>query len=160
QRLSKEDLVDGQIDAVLAQTDVKFTIIPDNSNPLSAAVVINKITLADQTMVTSRQPEDIKGTRKVGGIDLNPAFLDLKIKRDGNGIPLPMMDQPMQELMQIEGFVPVIINVTPVQNLPMLLGMDVEPTTDDQNEGYAKLSFYRKVDVYEYKFVGREIADV
>jgi len=109
----------------------------------------------DSAMMTSRRPVDIEGTRKVGGIDLNPALLDLKIKRDGNGIPLPMPQQSIQELMEIEGFLPVIINVTPIQNLPMLLGLEDEGD-GNKEETIAKLSFYRKVDVYEYKFVVRE----
>ena len=59
----------------------------------------------------------------VGGIDLNPDLLDLQIKRDGKGIALPVAQQPI-ESMKIEGFLPVIINVTPVTNLPLLLGLN------------------------------------
>ncbi|VAX34971.1 hypothetical protein MNBD_UNCLBAC01-712 [hydrothermal vent metagenome] len=57
-----------------------------------------------------------------GGIDFNTNLLDLQIKRDGKGIPLPIAQQPL-ESMNIEGFLPVIINISPVQNLPMLLGL-------------------------------------
>ena len=57
----------------------------------------------------------------VGGIDLNPAMLSLQIRRDGNGIPLPIEEQPLEN-MEIRGFVPVIINITPVPNLPALIG--------------------------------------
>src|SRR6185436_8782849 len=63
--------------------------------------------------------------QNVGGIDLNPALLDLQIKRDGNGIPLPLPQQPLQQ-MHIEGFVPVIINVTPIANLPVILGLGAQ----------------------------------
>ncbi|GEM_PF-4387928 len=62
-----------------------------------------------------------------GGIDLNPALLDLQIKRDGNGVPLPLPQQPIKD-MHIEGFLPVIINVTPITNLPLLLGIADEET--------------------------------
>ena len=48
--------------------------------------------------------------------------MDLQIKRDGNGIPLPFHLQPI-EVMNIEGLIPVIINVTPVLNVPLLLGL-------------------------------------
>jgi diguanylate cyclase (GGDEF)-like protein len=71
---------------------------------------------SDQAMLTAR----VDNT-PVGGIDLNPTFLDLKIKRDGDGIALPLPQQP-PEAMQIEGFIPVIMNVTPVQTLPVFLG--------------------------------------
>ena len=71
------------------------------------------------------------GELRKGGIDLNPELLDLQIKRDGNGVPLPLPMQPIEN-MHIEGFLPVIINITPVTNLPLLLGLaDTEPDTDE-----------------------------
>ena len=73
------------------------------------------------------QGSGVRGQKDVGGIDLNPALLDLQIKRDANFVPLPLPQQPIQQ-MHIEGFIPVIINITPVTNLPMLLGLaDTEP---------------------------------
>ena len=66
-----------------------------------------------------------------GGIDLNSALLDLQIKRDGNGVPLPIFNQPPDLLMNIQGFLPVIINVTPV-NVPLLLGL--ADTTDPESD--------------------------
>ena len=56
-----------------------------------------------------------------GGIDLNPANLNLQIKRDGNGVPLAVEFQDIPNI-NVNGFVPVIINITPVTNLPLLLG--------------------------------------
>ena len=68
---------------------------------------------------------------KVGGINLDPALLDLQIRRDANFVPLPLPQQPIQQ-MHIEGFIPVIINITPVTNLPMLLGLaDTEQDADE-----------------------------
>jgi len=67
----------------------------------------------------------------LGGINLNPALMDLQIKRDGNGVPLPFHLQPV-EIMDIDGFIPVIINVTPVVNVPLLLGFNM-PETDDKS---------------------------
>jgi len=66
---------------------------------------------------------------KPGGIDLNSALLDLQIKRDDSGVPLPVFDQPMKQLMNIQGFLPVIINVTPI-NVPLLLGLLDLPDAD------------------------------
>ena len=72
-----------------------------------------------------------QGVQRPGGIDLNPALLDLQIKRDANFVPLPLPQQPLQQ-MHIEGFIPVIINITPVTNLPLLLGLaDTEQDTDE-----------------------------
>jgi len=55
-----------------------------------------------------------------GGINLNSAAMDMQIERDGNGVALPVWDQPI-ESMNIEGLIPVIINVVPV-SYQMLLG--------------------------------------
>jgi hypothetical protein len=57
-----------------------------------------------------------------GGIDLNPTHLEFQIKRDVNGILLPLSQQPLIN-MRIEGLTPVIVNITPVINLPELLGV-------------------------------------
>ena len=66
----------------------------------------------------------VRGT-PVGGINLNPTLLNLQIKRDGKGIPLPTYQQPIGN-MKIEGLLPVIINITPIANLPLLLGFDTK----------------------------------
>ena len=64
------------------------------------------------------------GIKNPGGINLDPSLLNLQIKRDQNWVPLPMEQQPSLQNMNIEGFYPVIINVTPVPSLPLLLGRD------------------------------------
>ncbi|MCP3683332.1 MAG: hypothetical protein GY861_11645 [bacterium] len=53
-----------------------------------------------------------------GGIDLNSDQLDLQIKRDSSGVALPLPQQPIEQ-MNIEGFLPVIINITPLDTLPL-----------------------------------------
>jgi hypothetical protein len=77
----------------------------------------------------------LTGQQNIGGINLNPSLLDLQVKRDGAGVPLPLLQQPVQQL-HIEGFVPLIINVTPATNLPFLLGdapkEEAVSPTDDQ----------------------------
>ena len=81
--------------------------------------------IQDQGMPISSPVEET-----VGGIDFNPAALDLQIKRDGNGVPLPLPQQPVGD-MRIDGFLPVIINITPV-NILMLLGMAQEGGSGDR----------------------------
>jgi len=91
---------------------------------LSFISTVHKVftqSLGDSAMLAA-QPE-IASRDQLGGIDLNPALLDLQIKRDDKGIPLPLPMQPIQD-MKIEGFLPVIINITPVTSLPILLGVD------------------------------------
>ncbi|MCR4337277.1 MAG: UTP--glucose-1-phosphate uridylyltransferase, partial [Candidatus Omnitrophica bacterium] len=75
----------------------------------------------------------------VGGINLDPKLLDLQIKRDSEGIPLPLNLQPLDQI-HIEGIVPVIINVTPVTNLPDLLGF-VPPSDRKDKKENARLSW-------------------
>lgn len=73
------------------------------------------------------------GEQRQGGINLNPDLLDLKIKRNGSGVPLPMAQQPIGQ-MKIDGFVPIIINVTPI-SLPQLLGLADEEDSFDRVQG-------------------------
>ncbi len=70
---------------------------------------------------------------KKGGIDFNPAFLNLTIERDGNGIPLPLPQQPL-DTIKIDGFYPVIIDMTPVRNLPFILGVADFPQKEGQTD--------------------------
>ena len=58
--------------------------------------------------------------RVYGGIDLNPANMDLQIKRDGRGVPLPLIQQDMAQLSRIEGFEPRIVEIRAVTSLPFL----------------------------------------
>jgi len=55
-----------------------------------------------------------------GGIDFNPANFNMQIKRDGQGVPLPLALQDMDQLMQIQGFVPEIIEIKPAVNVPIM----------------------------------------
>jgi hypothetical protein len=48
-----------------------------------------------------------------GGIDFNSANLNLKIKRDGNGVPLPIGQQDMASLSHLEGLEPVVLDIHP-----------------------------------------------
>ena len=81
--------------------------------------------------------KEVKGKGRKGGIDLNSAMLDLQIRRDGNGVPLPISQQPIAD-MRIDGFLPVIINVTPIiNNLPLLLGV----VDSEDDEGAGELSY-------------------
>ncbi|MGE0269238.1 MAG: hypothetical protein AB7S78_12375 [Candidatus Omnitrophota bacterium] len=90
-------------------------------------VNVNYRSLADAA-VLGENPDTLKADQaltvtakeqKYGGIDLNPKLLDLQIRRDDTGVPLPLWDQPLEQ-MNIEGFVPVIINIIPLTNLPFL----------------------------------------
>ena len=73
-------------------------------------------------------------TEKVGGIDLNSSALDLTTTNEGEfkfPIPTPAMIETFQG---VNGFVPTIINVTPIPNLPFVLGL----THDTESSPYAQ----------------------
>jgi hypothetical protein len=72
----------------------------------------NKKEKRDRAMVDSND--------RYGGIDLNSANLAMTIKRDGNGVPLPLNQQDMAQLSNIQGFEPHILEITPATNLPIL----------------------------------------
>jgi hypothetical protein len=55
-----------------------------------------------------------------GGIDMNSSNLNLQIKRDGMGVPLPFSQQPLENV-RIEGLIPVILNIQPASSVPWLL---------------------------------------
>ena len=84
----------------------------------------------------------------VGGIDLNPNMLDLQIKRDKNGVPLPVFDQPIGQ-MHINGFLPVIINIQPIQSIPMMLGIATPSKKPANYSELHKMPVDRKVRVTE-----------
>ncbi len=56
----------------------------------------------------------------LGGIDMNSANMNLQIKRDGRGVPLPLAQQDMAQLNAIQGFEPEILEIKPAVNLPIL----------------------------------------
>lgn len=71
--------------------------------------------------------------RKKGGIDLNPTILSTEIKRNGRGVIIPTFKGPVPDLKSVEGFIPNIINVTPITNLQFLLGLDAKPDAQPKN---------------------------
>ncbi|MDP8264504.1 MAG: acyl-CoA dehydrogenase family protein [Candidatus Aceula lacicola] len=79
----------------------------------------------------------------VGGINLDSGLLDLQIERDGNGVPLPVSQQPI-ETMNIQGFSFYIMSITPVASLFLLSGIfdpnKKEASLDLDQDLQAKLS--------------------
>ena len=77
--------------------------------------------LTAQSDFSRQMIERIENEKNTGGIDFNPRLLDLQIKRDGRGVPLPL---PMQDVenINIEGLYPIIINIAPanIQTMPFL----------------------------------------
>ncbi|MCK5581235.1 MAG: HEAT repeat domain-containing protein [Candidatus Omnitrophica bacterium] len=118
---------------------------------IAQSVILEEITVKLQpTSSPASSDEGLATSDKYGGINLNPELLDMQIKRDGAGVPLPLPMQPI-ESMRIDGFIPIIINVTPV-SLPMLLGVLEQP------EEPSEMSYHQIIDPLDIKarFVTRE----
>jgi len=65
----------------------------------------------------------------VGGIDLNAQALDMTTTNEGE-FPFPVPTSQMIQLMnQATGFVPTILNIAPIVNLPLILGLVDEGET-------------------------------
>jgi hypothetical protein len=64
-------------------------------------------------------PQSLAST-PTGGIDLNSSSLNMQIKRDGNGVPLPVSEQDLENIY-INGLVPVILDIQPgIMAVPLL----------------------------------------
>lgn len=88
--------------------------------------------------------------KNVGGIDLNAGLLDLQIRRDQYGVPLPVFQQPLGS-MEIRGFTPVILNVAPA-NLPFILGQDpgAPGGSESQNPGIEQSSVWSEEELLAF----------
>jgi hypothetical protein len=64
-----------------------------------------------------------------GGIDLTPANMNLQTRNGGLGIKFHLDPAMFAKLQNAPGFVPVIINIQPMNNLLQFLGLEDEPST-------------------------------
>ncbi|MDZ4242623.1 MAG: hypothetical protein U1D99_07340 [Candidatus Omnitrophota bacterium] len=76
-----------------------------------------------------------------GGIDLNPALLDLKIRYDERGVPLTISAKDLQEKIPMEGLAPVILKVTPVTDLPGVIGISAGETEKQEKIGLLRMNW-------------------
>jgi hypothetical protein len=62
-----------------------------------------------------------------GGIDFEMDEMDLDIRSNGEDLKFNMPKDQMEQLRNAAGFLPVIINIQPLENLPMFLGILEQP---------------------------------
>jgi len=60
----------------------------------------------------------------VGGIDFNSANLNLQIKRDGKGVPLPISQQNLDNI-HLNGLIPVILDIKPATGASLLSQLQI-----------------------------------
>ena len=121
-----EDKADQSINQLLGGSSPARSRLSNGSQRTMINNSSNTLTQGDSAMMSD-----------VGGIDFNPAHLNLQIKRDGKGVPLPVHQQDIENI-QIEGLTPVIINITPAtyQHLPFL-------SRESEEESEGQLSYLR-----------------
>ncbi|MBF0489631.1 MAG: hypothetical protein HQL15_03300, partial [Candidatus Omnitrophica bacterium] len=66
-----------------------------------------------------KSPVKSDKSSELGGIDFNAANLNLQIKRDGKGIPLPISQQNLENI-KLDGLTPVILDIKPAMEVPLL----------------------------------------
>ena len=94
---------------------------------ISVGALTNSVEAMDISMDFVEGDSALLGENAVpGGIDFNPRQMDLRIRRDTNGIPLPLPQQPA-EIMEIKGLTPVILNIIPA-DIPLILGLKEDET--------------------------------
>lgn len=78
--------------------------------------------------------------RRVGGIDLNPNMMQFEQEGQPFNFNPPDLMNNLQN-MNITGFNPVIINVTPITNIPLLFGSAQSPAEESQLLSYSNVNF-------------------
>lgn len=100
------------VDVGEESASVKVLNIVKDTEGTRAEIVTRSLTQGDMT-VSSAIPVAREGTAAdlpLGGINLNPVALDLQVKRDGAGVPLPLSEQRLSDV-DVSGFFPVILEV-------------------------------------------------
>ena len=72
------------------------------------------------------------------------------MNKQGQGVdfPVPAFDPAQFQNMNIEGFIPIIINISPITNIPLLLGL-IETEEDPTDLGFESLDPLEKRDRFK-----------
>jgi len=91
---------------------VKVLSIVQDTEGTTAEILTQSLAQGDMTVSSAIQAARTGTAAELplGGINLNPVALDLQIKRDGNGVPLPLSEQRLRDV-DVSGFFPVILEV-------------------------------------------------
>lgn len=92
----------------------------------NAVSVVSPVILNEITGLVNAASSTVSSSA-VGGINFDPTLLNLQIKRNGQGVPLPLLQQNIEQI-NIQGLYPIIINIQPVnaQTLPLLFSRATE----------------------------------
>lgn len=121
---SGEEIYNRQFLRVGLEEDEAFIVVAnlDGTN-VQRYSQVNRVYSPDFAMSAQADQEWTKG-----GIDLDSSHLDIEVQGDAIEMSLPEL-APNFDASTIEGFVPTILNVVPITNMPLLLGL-----TEDMDE--------------------------
>lgn len=98
----------------------------------------NLVVAANTQAAAARFSQNVQGQlessgivdQNPGGIDLNPANLKIEINKENGGVNVEFDPKLLEEIRQqgIEGFIPVIINVQPMESALPLLSQNAQPS--------------------------------
>lgn len=91
----------------------------ENNNMRQAVIAIERLSLAQSSPGVAASAV-ARGEENVGGIDLSANKTNLDIRSQGAPLEFKFSFEQLQNL-QIDGLIPVIINIAPVYNLPLFL---------------------------------------
>lgn len=81
------------------------------------------------------KPDSVTLGENPGGIDLNPNKMDLQTTGEDSPLYAPVDPAVLENMKNIDGAYPVIINIAPVINLQFLLGIaDPNPQKENPTE--------------------------
>lgn len=117
-RESKEKLIEVISDRLVFKEEKRSESWNNQDSTKNGAFYDFSVTVKKGSAATADGAAVKVADPKTGGIDLNAANLDMQIRRDGNGIVLPI-DQQDLENIRIDGLVPVILQIQPASTLPL-----------------------------------------
>ena len=107
----------------LAGGEVKY--LEGDTSHTNAPQAPEVLDLLEEMIQDSTPPSSPAGeTTNVGGIDFNPAALNLKTQGTALSFTLPSLSPQEIQAMDFTGYAPQIISVSPVTNLRLLMGME------------------------------------
>lgn len=86
----------------------------------------------DQALKNTMDQAAISDADPLGGINLDSAMMGMQVLHDGNGMVLPVSQQPIGQFMKIKGFKPVLLNIERNVNLPARLGANFDKFPKEQ----------------------------
>jgi len=119
------DTLAGTMEGVLSTEDSK-TLLDYIAKGKDKAMKVSQVSIEGNRFGVDQQKLDGNRAEDLGGIDLNSINLNLQIKRDGHGVPLPISQQDLENI-HIEGLFPVILGIKPATDTSLLSELQGSP---------------------------------